>query len=208
MPRDFNDLPDELVVKAATESLTRPDNFSYGYAGRDDSLFVTWGLTIGQHRDSEALDRSNYRRILEDMRAEFPDDIGELASSHWAVGWMEQMTIRVLTRELADDAEITAADVTPAFRKILGITLGLAEDYPVYDESDFSALESEENHEAFDSEWDSMIGHWDTDDDGPEPTGDEKDAVYERLNSEEYPRGYWRDGLAEEVQKIRAGEDG
>lgn len=132
------DIDDRDLLSAANEALRRPPDF--GYHG-DRDMFRSWGLTISQHRDSGTLDRSNYRCIVRDLDAHIeshgcdPDDYRhEVHSSHWAVGWCDQIAVRVLIDE---DGEIIPANITGAFRWVADVTLSLAEQYPIYDESDY-----------------------------------------------------------------------
>jgi len=163
---------DDTLVKAATEALTRPDS----YATSDDQLFWTHGLTIGQHRDSDVMDRSNYERISEDMRTEFPGDIYVQHYSHWAVGYGETLVVRVL-RDPNDD--ITPENITAAFTVITAIADALRSDYPVYDDSHYTQLEYDEQREQYEAEWGSMLRcYWDEDEDGPEPTDAERNQVF------------------------------
>ena len=172
---------DDTLIRYAEQALTRPRDF--GYYGNYD-LFGSWGITpIGQTRDSDALERSNYRRILQDMTRTHPDEdmgdhalewVSDFRSSHWAFGWSEQIIVRVL---YDPDEDIVPSNITSAFREIMTTASYLSEQYPVYDESDYSELELEEYDEAFDSAWDNLVRHWDDEDDGPEPTDEEKDYV-------------------------------
>ena len=97
----------------------------------------------GQSRDSDALERSNYRRIFEDLQAKADecwrsDSVYDFRASHWAVGWVEQIIVK--------------ADAPEPVLDLLVEIIDALEGYPVYDEEDFSALETEES-EAF---WDSL----------------------------------------------------
>lgn len=162
---------DDLLVKAATEALTRPDSYSTS----DDRLFWSHGLTFGQHRDSDVLDRSNYERISEDMRAEFPADTDVQYFSHWAVGHGETLIVRVL-RDPDDD--ITPGNITAAFAIVTSIADALRSDYPVYDDSHYSQLEHDEQREEYESAWDDLLRNWDEDEDGPEPGDAERDLIF------------------------------
>lgn len=165
-------IPDEeLLIQAATEALTRPD--SYGTS--DARLFCSHGLTVGQHRDSDVLDRSNYERISEDMRAAFPGDTDVQYFSHWAVGYGETLVVRVL-RDPDDD--ITPENVTAAFMAITAIANMLRTHYPVYDDSHYSQLEYDEQREEYETAWADLLRHWDEDEDGPEPGDAERDLVF------------------------------
>jgi hypothetical protein len=93
-------LDEDDLVAAATEALTRPPSFLYF---GELELFSAWGLTITCHRDSDALSRSNYRRLLADLQIQItesgldPDDyVREISCSHFLVGWMDHLAVRVL----------------------------------------------------------------------------------------------------------------
>lgn len=105
-----------------------------------------WYSVYSQNRDSDPLERSNYRRILEDLKAldtelaesaidpraeDSPGDstVTDTRVSHWACGWAE-----VIYVHSSNEAACKLADSI----------LDKLADYPVYDESDFSAVENEE----------------------------------------------------------------
>jgi len=199
---------DDTLVKWAEQSLSRPDSFMY-HGGYD--LFRTWGMTpVVQTRDSDALEESNYARIFEDMRKTFPDEdmgfnmlewIGDFRSSHWAYGWAEQILVRVLYDPGED---ITPSNITGAFRMIMEIADFLANDYPVYDESDYSEREYKQARDYFDSEWSSVLSHWDEEDDGPEPSQDEGEQVWDHYELYYPDNGAWHETLAGYVRELRA----
>src|SRR5438067_4732769 len=151
-----NFIDDDTVIRAAREALTRPSDF--GYFG-DLPLFESWGFTISQHRDSDILERSNFRSILRDVQAflsqvtDDPDEYVQVVScSHWAYGWVEHLAVRVLrddseetTETLFDGNPIKPSNITAVFSVVADIAIGLREDYSVYDESDYYELESEED---------------------------------------------------------------
>lgn len=108
---------------------------------------------VGQTRDSEALDRSNYERIFEDLQA-FAEQFGDaperddiesgdmpwvydFRASHWAVGWVEYVLVR--------------QDAPDALQGMVREILDALANYPVYDDEHFSQLEYEEREEA--EEW-------------------------------------------------------
>ena len=112
-----------------------------------------WYPVVGRSRDSEALQNSNYRRVLEDLKAldtelleadidprqgdyDSPGDstVCDTCCNHWAVGWVE--TVYVHSSNAA------------ACKLANEIVNGL-QDYAVYDESDLSELETEEQDEAW-----------------------------------------------------------
>jgi hypothetical protein len=108
-------------------------------------------VVISQHRDSDALVRSNYTRIYTDVLAkavelgqpagididpDLPNDrqwVYSFRASHWAVGWIEY----VILRNAAPDDLVT----------YVGEIRAKLDDYPVYDEDHFSELEHTETQE-------------------------------------------------------------
>ncbi len=91
---------------------------------------------VGQSRDSDALERSNFTAMLALLGGE-SDTVTIVRESHWAVGWVEWIAIHE-----SDSQALTIANEAMA---------RLA-DYPVLDEEAWSELEW---NEAADY-WDSM----------------------------------------------------
>jgi len=85
-----------------------------------------WLIALSQHRDSEALDRSNFAVISADLRGRFPDDVAIESTSHFLVGWVEYLLVS------PDNADAVAA--AEAWRDRLA-------DYPVADEMNLSEIE-------------------------------------------------------------------
>lgn len=200
MPRDFG-IDDEELVKAAQEALTRPSDF--GYWG-DLPLFESWGLTYNQTRDSDVLNRSNYRRLLEDARgiataedgdnAEDPYEyVSELHCSHWLCGWVEHIVVKVLEDP---EGDIVPENITHTFKFMADVCLRLRDEYPVYDESDYSELETAECEAAFESEWNGV----DWDEVVPNGTPDQsvKWCVYRKLTEDGTPDGFDREEIQAE----------
>jgi hypothetical protein len=88
---------------------------------------------IGQSRDSDALERSNFVSMLAELGGE-SETVLVIRESHWAVGWVEWIAIH-------------ATDET-ALRKADGIQEGL-QSYPVVNEDHWSELEQEEASEVW-----------------------------------------------------------
>ena len=99
-------------------------------------------VIAGQSRDSDALERSNYQRIFEDLQnksielncvygidgtGEESDMVYDFRAGHWAVGWVETILI-------CQDAPQALIDYADAIAAALA-------DYPVYDESHWCELE-------------------------------------------------------------------
>lgn len=143
---------DDTMMEAAREALTHPPDSAFS----NDDLFVTWGLTVSMHRDSDLVDVSNFERIHEDMQRVFPADVYVTHAGHWAVGWIDQLTVRVL-EPWADPDNYTARDITRAFRVITSVATHLREQYPLYDESDYSQREYEQDQEDKRAAWDDAV---------------------------------------------------
>ncbi len=101
-----------------------------------------WYAIAGQSRDSSALERSNYRKIFEDLKTfQAPIDLGECGPdndgdsvvdtrcSHWACGWVETIYVH--------SSNTVACQRADEILEKLG-------NYPVFDEDDFDSLETEE----------------------------------------------------------------
>jgi len=86
---------------------------------------------VGQHRDSDSLDRSNFTVIYKDLSTRYPDDLDIARFGHWAVGWIEEITFNLGNADLRNAVE--------EWREKLDI-------YPVADEMHFSDLEWDDNH--------------------------------------------------------------
>jgi hypothetical protein len=106
---------------------TRPAN----YGGADWPDYYSFGF--GRSRDSDALERSNFRCALAAVGGE-SKTVAVVRESHWAVGWVEWIAIH------ESDAEtLRAADAVRARYA----------DYPVIDEDDFAREEMTEANEIW-----------------------------------------------------------
>lgn len=83
---------------------------------------------VGQSRDSDCLERSNFECMLKALGGE-SDTVTVVRESHWAVGWVQWIAIH--------------QDDTKALEVADGIKGKLA-DYPVINEDHWSELEHEE----------------------------------------------------------------
>lgn len=103
-----------------------------------DSYFgETWpdyfSAGTGQHRDSDALTRSNFRCMLRALGGE-SETVRVIHEGHWAVGWVEWIAIHESDAKALETADEIAATLA---------------DYPVLDDEDFSRLEDEEAAEVW-----------------------------------------------------------
>lgn len=105
-------------------------------------------MMCGQSRDSDALERSNYKRIFEDLvkkaielgqaddtQTDHDEDpkqyVYDFRANHWAVGWVDQVIVKASAPE---DLIRYCEEIYEAI-----------ENYPVYDEEHFSELEYTES---------------------------------------------------------------
>jgi hypothetical protein len=186
---------DETLLKAAREALTQPPDSWFG----DPELFVTWGLTIGYTRDSDLVDVSNFERVTEDMTRTFPADTGTTTASHWAAGWTEQLRVRVI-EPWADPDNFTVRDVTRAFAVITAVATALRDNYPLYDESDYSEREYEQEMKNREQNWEDVAHRLWLDYDVDEP------AEADRASFDEFWRDAWLDSNSPWVDEFEAAE--
>lgn len=107
---------------------TLKSHYGFAYWGESEG----WGIVIGTHRDDDALGRSNFAVIRDDLTTRFPDDVRVESFSNWLVGWSESVLVR------PDSEAWKAAEEWQA----------KLEDYPVANED---AWGEEESEEAFES---------------------------------------------------------
>lgn len=126
----------KVDLKAAREilddtkrMLRSPDVAYHG----DLPLGESWALTFGHSRDSDLLEESNWETILKDLEERFPNDVEAIRFGHWAVGWVEELAVRVLGK----NGRVTKAALAALEWK------EKLENYPVADEEDFSKREYE-----------------------------------------------------------------
>lgn len=94
------------------------------YAGAVWPAYYSAG--VGQSRDSDDLEASNFATMLKDLGGE-TDTVIVVRESHWAVGWVEWIAIH------QDDG---------AALKIADENIARLADYPVLNEEDFSERET------------------------------------------------------------------
>lgn len=94
-----------------------------------------WLVVLGQSRDSDVLERSNFDstcKMLDDISPECYEVERE---THWTVGWVETL--------LVDPDNTDAVEMAESIRDRL-------EDYPIVDEEHYSAMECHEFEESWD----------------------------------------------------------
>jgi hypothetical protein len=108
---------------------TMPDNY-FGAVWP-----ATYSAGVGQSRDSDALERSNFSCMLQDLGGE-SDTVEVVRESHWLVGWVEWIAIHQ-----DDEKALRVADANKA----------RMEDYPALNEDHWSELEWTEAADFWDS---------------------------------------------------------
>lgn len=98
---------------------TRPDH----YAGAVWPAYYSAG--VGQSRDSDALERSNFTCMLRELGGE-SETVTIVRESHWLVGWVEWIAIHQDDEKSLRIADDIASDL---------------EAYPVIDDDHYSHLE-------------------------------------------------------------------
>jgi hypothetical protein len=112
----------------------------YVYFG-DLPLGDTWANTFSHHRDSDILDESNWEVITNDLIHRFPEDTKIEGASHWAVGWVEHLSVRLLEK---DGRPTEAAAAVKEWKDLL-------DNYPIASDEDYSRREWENAIETL--EW-------------------------------------------------------
>jgi len=123
-----------------------------------------WTIFATHHRDSDLLEESNaaaFAKALEPFAAgDDPDAVFE-AHSHWAVGQVHAVSVRVYRPD---------GTITPAFEALLAL-LEKREQYPVLDESDYSDRQTQATLDNYHSElgplqtplpdgWERQVRDW------------------------------------------------
>ena len=128
----------EKYAKMATE---KPQDF--GYWGNSD-MFDTWGFTkIDQNRDSDPLEKANFKYITEELMGLFPEDYRIETYNHWAVGSVDRLVCRVYEDDT--DKKVIASSFYLAME-----WLDKLDDYPVADEETYSKFIDGDNIDSID----------------------------------------------------------
>jgi len=123
----------EKYAKMATE---KPQDF--GYWGNSD-MFDTWGFTnIDQNRDSDPLEKANFKYITEELMGLFPEDYRIETYNHWAVGSVDRLVCRVYEDDT--DKKVIASSFFLAME-----WLDKLNDYPVADEETYNKMIDDDN---------------------------------------------------------------
>jgi hypothetical protein len=153
------DVDNYTIEYLAQSALEKPKDF--GYWGSVD-MFNTWGFTgIDQTRDSNILDRSNFRVISNDLMKMYPNDFEIESYSHWACGSIDRLVCRILK----SPGDIIEENITLCFFQAMEWHRTL-EQYPVADDDDYLDLIREECLDYIENMADYLLLVTNTKDDG------------------------------------------
>ena len=122
----------EPIAPTAPKHLTRWEP-PKDYFGAEWSSYYSAG--VGQSRDSDCLEQSNFSSMLSALGGE-SETVIVVRESHWAVGWVEWIAIHQ-----SDEQALRVADVQ----------CERLANYPILDEDDFSRREFEAQCEAWEN---------------------------------------------------------
>lgn len=128
--------------KLAEQALTQPQETWFS----NDNLWHTHGMSgINVHRDSGILDKANFIAAKDILAHDYGDEDSDsdwyiVHATHWAVGWVDQIMVRIL---IDPDAGISEDNLTPIFIKCMDLVMGMQE-YALIDEHVYEELLCEE----------------------------------------------------------------
>ncbi len=131
----MTDLSDPIEV-LAREAMTQPSDSAF-YA---DDMFETHGFSgFSQTRDSSLREISNYDYVLEHFEVHYEKDDKWYVChcSHWLVGWVDHLVVRILKNQ---EVGFVEDNITDIFKECIELLQAL-ENYPVLDESKLSEME-------------------------------------------------------------------
>jgi hypothetical protein len=145
------------------------------YAGED---LTEWYCLVSRTRDSDNLENSNFETILKEL-GENPSALEEKRGllvanfRHWACGWFETLMIHESDDELLQRADEIKEKLN---------------DYPVYDEDDYS----EREFKSMDENITQAIRDYENDN-NLDLTDEQKELIHCEINqnSNDYGADYW-----------------
>lgn len=130
----------KLIIMAA-QALEIPSDSGWWDEQIHDTHGIMFGTPDPKLTDEYLIDESNLRSIFRDLSATWPKQVEMSSFGHWTYSRFICLKIQVL---------YSNGEITPAFAAACSIALALQDDYPVYDESDWSELEHEKWDEYLD----------------------------------------------------------
>lgn len=132
----------ELSEAEIADALSMPSDF--GYRGDNEELFETWSLgPVIETRDSDLLTKANRAALMRHLESDpsLADDYSIVGASHWACGWVDHLSFRVL------DSEGKQTRIA----RVLAEWFDGLRDYPCADDSLYSEMEYDEIARSFES---------------------------------------------------------
>lgn len=130
--RDYQDVDEETLERAEAEAMERPEPCHMW----DERLYTTHAPVISWAvNGDDLLAQSNYLTVtahLTDLAGADDEQVIDAQIRDWAVGSLRQTFVQVRDE---------AGAFTRVWREAVGIALFLRDNYPVFDEADFSELE-------------------------------------------------------------------
>lgn len=126
-------MADSSYQKEAEQAVKEASQLSDFHYRGDKDLGRTWALTFSKSPGSGLAEESNYAAIKEDLEKRFPKDVSDERFSHFAVGWLDQLLVRMLDK----NGKVTKAGIAALEWK------DRLESYPVADDEDYSRREFE-----------------------------------------------------------------
>ena len=129
-------------VELAEQALTQPPDSYFS----NDNLWYSHGMSgINVHRDSNVIDRANFIAVMQILTEDFgKEDVdGDwfvIHCSHWAVGWVDQIMVRILKNP---DDGIFEDNITDIFKICMDIVHHY-DIYPILDENIYDELLTED----------------------------------------------------------------
>ncbi len=164
----YGERPEDYVPVMAAEALERPSD-SYW---RDEDMWNTHTVMFAYSPlADDLLGESNYHTILAALTAEFPGDSRVEASGfgHWTYAHFDAIKIRVLDKR---------GRITPEFA-MAAVYARALQDYPLFDEEDYSERESAEYDRQFTEELNWLSR-------SVELTDAQRQAIWEWVNDRYY----------------------
>jgi hypothetical protein len=137
-------MDEESVVQYARQAIQQPEDSWFG----NDNLWLTHGMSgFTVHRDSPIIERSNFEVMVEFLTEEFGDqdvdgDWWVNHANHWAVGWADQIMVRILIDPDLDNPFVYS-NITNIFKSCMEC-INNVQDYVIMDEYHYNNLVEKE----------------------------------------------------------------
>jgi len=149
-------MDEESVVQYARQAIQQPEDSWFG----NDSLWYSHGMSgFTVHRDSHLVERSNFNVMVELLTEQFghqnvDGDWWVNYSTHWAVGWAEQIMVRILIDPDRNDP-FTYSNITDIFKCCMEYVNNV-QDYAIIDDIHYENLV----HDELVKEIESFMPQW------------------------------------------------